>query len=674
MMIKKTGKALLAGMLALSIGVTAAACGSKTDIKATTADPERTFSFWISTVDGTGAGGVYDKYEQNPGVVFLTDREFTYKTSTKNADGSYTLNDTTQTNNIALNYLSPAPGASAQTSFITSLNSADILELSYSPDSITTLYENGQAMDLTYWVENYMPNYLAYIEEHGLGNLVTNEVNGERKYLQIYNYTVQPDSWQGYQYRRDWILEFGETFDENGTMSGKTFKEANPSWGWQDYGSDNAKWVDEIVFPSWYGLQYTTADNGKASGMGTLTKSETLYNYIRNVYKTYADERGGNEFPYEGQWPVTISDWEWMLDIFQIALEESGYASKGYCMTLYQSGFINTGNLVSSFGGGGPEWYVNPNTNTVEFGGESDTVKTYLKTMNQWYANGWIDTGFQSNSESMFWHTGEQETYGGYSGIYCAQDSTLLGQMDISEGYEDDPTYGICSYGMPLPVNDKYGSEAQQYQDPYVFYILSAEAGSCMVSTKAANKDLPALFTFLDYLYTKEAGIVNNAGLTKEQVENSQEGVQKLYEEFGLVNGANFTDEEGVVRRTLEFENLDTTSRRYFQATRWPAGAAYEVHEYAPNDLSIFRRFLWKFYDADGYIENSFYDQLSAGQYKAFQTAQTQMRNSYLSNVPGFIKGEKDVDSAWDTYINGLKKDLGIDRLTTALNSLLQEL
>lgn len=673
-MIKKLGTTLLTGMLVLGIGLTAAACGGKADITATTADPERTFSFWISTVDGTGAGGVYDKYEQNPGIVFLTDRDFTYKTSTKNADGSYTLNDTTQTNNIALNYLSPAPGASAQTSFITSLNSADILELSYSPDPITTLYENGQAMDLTYWVENYMPNYLAYIEEHDLGNLVTNEVNGERKYLQIYNYTVQPDSWQGYQYRRDWILEFGETFDENGTMSGQTFKEANPSWGWQDYGTENAKWVDEIVFPSWYGLQYTTADNGKTSGMGTLTKSNTLYEYIRNDYKTYADGRSSGEFPYEGQWPVTISDWEWMLDIFQIALEEKGYTDKGYCMTLYQAGFINTGNLVSSFGGGSPEWYINPNTNTVEFGGESETIKTYLKTMNEWYENGWIDTGFQSNDESTFWHTGEEETRGGYAGIYCAQDSALLGLMDISEGYEDDPTYGICSYGMPLPVNDKYGSAAQQYQDPYVFYILSEEAGSCMVSTKAADKDLPALFTFLDYLYTKEAGIVNNGGLTKEQVENSQEGIQELYEEFGLVNGANFTDEDGVVRRTLEFENLDTTSRLYFQSTRWPAGAAYAVNEYAPNELSIYRRFLWKFYDADGYIENSFYDQLPSGQYRAFQTAQTQMRNSYLSNVPGFIKGEKDVDSSWDSYIDGLIEDLGIDRLTTALNNLLQEL
>lgn len=41
------------------------------------------------------------------------------------------------------------------------------------------MYESGKLLDLTWWVENYMPNYLNFVKELGVENLVTSMVNGE---------------------------------------------------------------------------------------------------------------------------------------------------------------------------------------------------------------------------------------------------------------------------------------------------------------------------------------------------------------------------------------------------------------------------------------------------------------------------------------------------------------
>lgn len=644
------------------------ACAGKSSITATTSDAAHTFNYWVTKTDGTGVGGSINNYEQNPGVVWATERDFTYKSAVK-GDSGYTLGDTV-TNKVALHFESPVSGQE-QNSFITSLASGttDILELDYAPETVAKMYENGKLLDLTWWVENYMPNYRAYVEENGLYNYMTTEINGERKYLQLYN-MLEPtnESFWGYQYRRDWVLKYGVDPSE-GKTTGDTFAQQHSDWGWQTVDGESV-WVDGITFPSYYGYRYTTADNGSETGMGSLTYDETLASYIKNTYPALITSLSSDYQyeQYEGQWPVTISDWEWMLDIFQIAIADLGYTKVGYCMSLYQPGFINTGNLVSSFGGGGVEWYRNTDGEIV-FGGDTDTFKTYVETMSQWYANGWIDVNFQSHSD-VFWRWDENTVRQGYVGLYYGMNDQLLGGMDSSKGVAANPTNGICSYGMPFPINDKYGDSSLQYQIPYCFYELATEGNSIMVTTAAERngKDLAALFTFLDSLYTEEAANVKGAGLSKEMLAESQAGIQDLYNSYGLENGAYYIGEDGKAYTTPEYDALSEDVQYLVKPIRL-FGIEGEVPSAQTLKTDIFRKELWTMFKASGYLYKSFFSQLSTEEYDIYNQYCTSMRNNFISEVPKFIKGTKTM-AEWDTWYSNLKSTCKIDLVTQMLEEL----
>ena len=671
---KKIGICALSVLIGASVCASITACKGHSDIVATTSDAAHTFNYWVSMTDGTGIGGIVDTYEQNPSVVYFTEQDYTYKSAQKQGD-SYVQGEEV-TNKVALHFESPTVVGQEQNSFITSLNSGktDILELDYAPETVTKMYRNGKLLDLTWWVENYMPNYKKYVEDNGLYNYFTTEIDGERKYLQLYNCReAGEDYFCGYQYRRDWILEYGVD-PSQGATTGQTFAEAHPDWGWQE--ADGVKaWVDEIRFPSYYGYTYTTADNGSASGMGTLTKSAEVEDFIQNEYPAMVGSDLREEYAweaYEGQWPVTISDWEWMLDIFQIAIEDLGYTERGYCMSLYQPGFVNTGNLVSSFGGGGVEWYRNKEGEVV-FGGDTETFRTYVEVMNGWYQNGWIDTGFQSHSD-LFWRWDEATVRQGYVGLFYGLDNQLLGYMDQSNGVEANPTNGLCSYGMPFPVNDKYGSDELRFQEPYCFYGMETQTNSIMVTTDAEKngKDLAALFTFLDNMYTWEAAGIKGSSLTKEMIENSQEGVQALFEDYGLSDGCWEVREDGNRYMTEEYILLAGDTMNLLQPVRL---FGLEGLRFPPegNKEYQFTTQLWGFWSNSGYLQNSFYTQLTPDEYDIYNQYNTSMRNNFISEVPKFIKGERSM-SEWESWYESMKSSCKVDLVTTMLQSLNQKL
>ena len=126
--------ALTLSMTAVTL-VSAAACGGKVNITSNTADAERTFTYWIHTADGTGVGGAYESYDQNPGVLYLTKDPYTYK-SAAGSNGSYTQGEEV-TNNVALRFQAATTGQE-QNSWITALGSGevDILELDYASETV----------------------------------------------------------------------------------------------------------------------------------------------------------------------------------------------------------------------------------------------------------------------------------------------------------------------------------------------------------------------------------------------------------------------------------------------------------------------------------------------------------------------------------------------------------
>lgn len=675
--------ALTFSMTAVTL-VSAAACGGKGDITSNTADAERTFTYWIHTADGTGVGGAYESYDQNPGVLYLTKDPYTYK-SASGSGGSYKQGEEV-TNNVALRFQAATTGQE-QNSWITALGSGevDILELDYASETVLTMYESGKLLDLTWWVENYMPNYLEFVKELGVENLVTSTVNGERKYLQLYTFQENVyEYYYGYQYRKDWLLEYGKVFSEDGTVGEQTFAEAHPDWGWQTDENGNRTWVDGILFPSWYGLKYTS--DGSATGTGTFTYDQQLYDYMHGEYASYSEQRATEleEGPfsslerdfttYQGQWAATLSDWEWLLDVMQAARAGLGY-TQGYPMSMYQSGYISTGNLVSSFGGSGVEWQTDETSENVVFGADEPAFKTYVETMNKWYANGWIDPNFQTNEE-LFWRSDENTVRQGYVGLYLGMNDQLFDGMDMGT----PTTEGIYVEGMPYPINDKYGTPEQQYVKPYTFYCMQPEVNSIMVTTDAEKngKDLAAMFTLLDACYTEEFSVMKARGLSKEMLEASQDGVKELYADVGYPEGTTVynPDPDGGKGEYYMVEGTPlTTEQEYYTTCKRMFGLEAFVALREQMGEHQVREYLWNYFTPSEYLTKSFYGQLTPDQYDIYEDKLAELRNALAVDIPKFIRGDSSRPlSSWDSWYQSLKKTCQVDQITNMLNNVYHSL
>ena len=89
----------------------------------------------------------------------------------------------------------------------------EIIDLAYAGQSPQQLYEDGILLDITEYVEKYLPNYLALIEENPeIKPFVTHtDENGDARYYSLYaiaDNIIIP--WQGTMYRRDWVVKYAE--------------------------------------------------------------------------------------------------------------------------------------------------------------------------------------------------------------------------------------------------------------------------------------------------------------------------------------------------------------------------------------------------------------------------------------------------------------------------------
>lgn len=651
-------------------------CSKKNELIEDSTDPERTFTYFISKQDGVGVGGKYATYEENPSIKYLTKDPFTYRSATKEGD-EYVLGEEV-TNKVALKFTSATLGQE-QNGFITNLNNnVDILDLNYTPETVQRMYSGGKLMDLTFWVENYMPNYLALAEKFGLSELIASrDENGNKIYLQIFS-IYENVNWQyyGYQYRRDWVLNYGKTFDiKTGSIGNNTFKEVNPEWGWTSINGEKT-WNDEIKFPSYYGFKYESDKD--ALGVGKLTFDQELYDYIHGEYTQYSLDRAAEvenvlaqvqrDFEtYNGQWPATISDWEWMLDIFQIAVNDL-FKDRGYPMALYQAGYIATGNLISSFGETGAEWQ-NYNGEVI-LGTDRSAFKVYVETMRDWYQNGWIDKNFQSHSDLM-WRTDEANVRQGYVGLYFGMNDQLFDGMDIGAGNTKD----IYTSGMPYPINDKYGDAENKYKMPKTLYAANYETDSIMVSKACdeSGKDLAALFTLLDENFTEAAGARKSWGLTEEMLTESDDAVKKIYKDLGYPNGTVVYNSETDSYYRSE-DALDVLiDDQYVVSSRRINGLEGAVLGYDQKPRDQYENYIWNYFKDEGFLTKSFYANLNDNQYSLYTDKVGQFRSTLTVDIPKFIKGSKSMDE-YEKWYASLKSSLGLDNITRMINNKYQQI
>jgi len=573
----------LAVLLVMLTSLTLTGCGEK---GGNSNGDTVSYGIWLLLGEDTS---YYDTYDKNPSIEYLLGK--TWGPDNKKVD---------------LEFFIPVTGQQAD-NFNTLLSTGDypdVMDATMYGGSIIDLYEQGIAVDLTDLIDQYMPNYKAFLDANPLiDQECSYVVNGEKKYLTI---NKLADSlgygWGGYQYRRDWIIKYGENPIDGSAFSGNYTAQ-------NDDGSVNIdSWQDNVVFPS------------------------------------------------GGPHPVTISDWEWMLNIFAEAIADLGITD-GYPTSLYYPGFLATGDLVSAFGGGNTGGWYKHADGTIHFGGNDEDFRVYLQAMNTWYGNGWIDKAFTEHSADMFFMIDDAKVRSGKVGLWYGLTSQLLGRLDDGEGLKD----GMVVYAARQPINDKYGSAAQQNVEPYTMYQAGRVNNRWIVTDKTQEKDLAPLLSLIDYMYTQEGALLGSLGLSKAQYEETQ---NELYQRYELTEGAYYQVPAEEVRGSKIYRWVDTIAN-----DGGGLGGAVKANRF--NYLDVFSLIItpgtpilldnydqWIWYENTGGITGAISNQVTTDEQKIISKTQTNLNEFMAKSVPSFIRGDKDPfnDADWEAYVRALNK------------------
>ena len=603
---KRTACAIMAAAMAAS---TLAACGST----GSSASASNTFSWWISTAENSE---FYTDYDENPIIKYIE----AHKTF-EDKDGSQAA--------IGFDFQSGVRG-SEQDNFnnmIATGTYTDVFDPVYYAGSVVDLYKEGTVLDMTDYVNNYMPNYKKWMEEHpDAAQYMTQDVDGEKKFLAIYctyEDISMYDQWYGYAYRRDWLVKYGTQPDTFYDPMVDTEPRANPNAGQAFSG------------------HYTLDTDGNA--IDTTEYSDTVNgdSWVDDVV-----------FPSGNVDPVYITDWEWMLDIFAKALNAEGITD-GYGLSLYYPGYVGTGDLVSGFGGIGPTWYLDENGKCT-FGATSDGFKAYLECMSTWYKNGWIDQRFDQRSSDAFYQIDNTTVRQGKVGAWLATPSELMSRIQTDTL---ETTKGAVVYTCASPINDKYGSEETQLKKPTCFSSPELISSSIVVTDKAKDKDLKLLCEFLDYLYTEEGLLLANGGLNQEQAAEAQDAT---YSAYGVDYG--YDPVQGDDGKTL----MALTPKLYADEgdirSAMTLGRLWRLsakNRYVSEDTETYthQRENWVKYEATGAIGAIVNGQLDSDQTATMQKLTNRIGAEYMYiEVPKFIKGTYNLTTDWDNFVSDLNK------------------
>ena len=573
-------------------GITAAACvltgcGSGGSSSSDDAD-----HFDVLTV-GSVSSVFLDDYGDNPAVQRWLGMDW-------DVDG--------ESKQITIDFTTPPDGT--ETDYMNTIMATgeypDMIPLSYASDNAATLYDQGIILDITDYVEQYMPNYMAWLDEHPTyKSQVTIDVDGERRMVGIYCLADQAeDAWGGYVYRRDWIVKYG-TNPETG----------EPFEGGYD---DDGNWSDNVVFPC------------------------------------------GETDPYY------ISDWEWMFEIFQTAIDTEGI-TEGYAVQLPYQGYVGTGDLATGFGANiGYAGYGFDEEGVVHEYVTSDNARAYLQCMNNWYEKGWVNQDFEENtSDTMWFSVDAAHTYTGQVGLWYGLVSQLDGNMATGE---DDYTQGIFVSAAAQPINDVYGDASCQGIEPTQFYETSLISAPFALTNKAEDKDIAALLTAFDYLYGREGGLLRYYGFTDKQVaEYGDDEILSLYKEYDI-DGTIYDNGDDTYVRNQKVNDVDGLQVA-LNMVRLPGTSIFvgvdqgytETYGHSIEQMNM--------YDASASL-GTLTDQLSADDSTKKSSVDTQL-TTYLPQIYGdFITGRTDIDddSAWADYVQTCK-DYGIDEIVDILNA-----
>lgn len=604
----------------LELGLAAALAVTGTSILAACGSGGPTdYTFYISAED---SGKYYSEYNLNPVTNYINDY--------------LTFNG----NSIHVEYkVAPSTGAADNlTTRLATGNYEDLMDVSMSEQSILQLYESGAAMDITEYVEAYMPNYLAFFEEHPelekyAVTYIDTDGDGEleKRYLHIQaSNDMIGETWEGFQYRRDWIAKYG-THPEGSPNAGEPFT-----------------------------YSYSNAD-----GTGELTDDITFPSYYTEAGQYYKEHYDPD---WDGTDPVFLSDWEWMLGIFRTALDDLGLENDvdSYPISLFFYGYTPTGDLVSAFGG-----YTNGGISlladgTIDNTADDENFKEYLKAMNNWYENGWLDTAFFTRQNDQFFQINSAGVtmgkVGMWQGVVSQLGSTLSDNLqDIVSDKDAARLKGAYVAPARQPINDVYGSDEEggakfSANNPFIpasFYGGDLIGMSWIVTPDAQGKDMETLFTFLDWLMDpEEGGLMTTVGLSDEQIAQAKaDGKEwaQVYDEFGVTSMGTW-GEDGMFTWSQPLAE-DTDLKTALVAQRFPRRGVTSKINFVGSDIYLKAQDEWLFYENTaygkiGYLENY----MTSEEARLYSQSTVSTQDFLMQTVPTFISGERDIDSSWESF------------------------
>lgn len=583
----KGAKRVILGLAGLGMAAALGGCGILRGAGNTATDlnPEDDtyYTMWIHSGPGSS---YYTEYEDNPAVKYA-------ETMTWGEEGK----------SIFIDFVIPPANKEPddlQNMYING-NLTHVLD-GVICDSADIMYANNRIIDLTEYVNQYMPNYKKVLDtvEDVRKSAVFN-IDGEEKILGIVTVNESyKDVNFGYEYRRDWIVKYGSNPQTGAAFSGGYTDESDPD-----------SWEDDVVFPS-----------------------------------------GGSD-------PVYISDWEWMFGIFETAMEDMGI-DDGYCISMYYPGYMWSGGLCSSFGGGTPMFYVNDQGQAC-FGGVSDSLRTYLECLSAWYEKGWLDKTFDQKTSDAHYAIDSAKIHQGKIGIWYGQQSTLGNRIYNQNDPSQTPlAEGIFVAGAPMPINDIYGPEECRNVIPDCTAAGVGMQGSPVyITTKAVEdgKDIAALCAFFDYFYTEEGAVVKTVGLNQEQVQASG---SDFYEKNGLTEGAYTNVSDGEYRyRLADALALDGGNLKIAVSADKMPGLAL-VKSVDKCQSATFRASMdaWIKYPNIGLWNGTPGFLIEEEDSKAIDKIHTKLLNYMDAHTMEFIKGQKDVtdDKTWEDWCTMLRK------------------
>lgn len=636
---KKIMSTVLAGVLAGALCVPFAACSNS-------GGPTH-FTWWLTVGDPS----YFREYENNPVIRYITENmQF------KGEDG--------EMKSISFDFTVPSDTTSGINEINNMASNGDFMDVtdpSQYEGSLSDMYDYGAIIDLTPYATDpdVMPNLAAWIADPANADLVPylyRETKDGRKIIALPGIYDQIDSESqafGFQYRRDWIIKYGtqpDTFYDPMGLNGDIYltPTANPDAG-------------ELFSGSFTQNTDGSARTDTPSQNTDLPEGADGDSWVDDVV-----------FPSGGTDPLYISDWQWMFNIFETAMEEEGVpAGSGYMLSMYFPGYNANGDLATGFGGGGVNFY-RKNDNTTGYGFVESGFRAYLECMNHWYEIGWLDQKFNTRATDNFYSIDNANIASGNVGLWMGNSTRLGTRMSLGNG---DASDGALVFFCASPVNDipaydgdpsttdytvkateteaeeaMSGGTGSEYmlQIPRVMFQNERLGGGAVISKKAAEtKDLHLLLSFFDFLYSDEGALLKTMGLSKEQAAGDS-----LYEEAGLTDGAYTDNGDGTFSYAYALERNVAGIRNAMTLSRIPGLNITSKIKYNFPETYINNREQWVRYEASGFIGGLIRSQTTADETEVEGNIVMWIQTEHLyKTVYKFITGETALtDSSWNAY------------------------